>query len=651
MDMYQKLRNLSPAISSIKDEDQTWTIENLRQHLQIAIELEHSTIPPYLCALYSIAQGKNPEAVRLIHSVIMDEMLHMTLAANVLNAIGGAPSLNTPDFIPSYPMSLPHSKRDFTVHLARFCPDTVKTFLNIERPAKRDAPSQSNNYETIGQFYQAIEDGLKHLCKGDRYFINDDAKQVTPELFYGGGDGGIVVVKNLESALKALSVIVSQGEGVDRTIFDGGDLLFDDDRDLAHYFRFNEIYLGQRYTCEDNPDSYPSGQELAVDWDASYPMRCDPKTDDYPAGSELRQKSDQFNGHYTSLLQMLHQAYNGEPQSLRAAVGAMYELKYQAIALMRIPFGDKGETAGPSFEFHPSVSINEISTTENAYPGDCIVNEKLSGPRLPTIPACLSMPFYYSSLTNCAVFYRVDPCRLSPYLKNKGVEAVLFDAKGVVSFNYQLYTAQFDWGMSVVSEVELNILVYPTSEASKVPEELSFQEFVLGNEQTKNMGYWRMHVPCDNEHAIDAGRRLFDEPKFQTTFTTELPSLNDEGSSGSRLWKFTCRDPAFPESDGHCIFSCEADLRKLDAIAANCSPITVYGFYKKKLVGARWNILQPFSTYFIDSNEHKRIKLSYGQSTHKMKEDMNILIGNSPAVALQTLQSPPVSIQSRAYYA
>ena len=30
------------------------SIDGLRQHLQWALELEHSTIPPYLCALYSI---------------------------------------------------------------------------------------------------------------------------------------------------------------------------------------------------------------------------------------------------------------------------------------------------------------------------------------------------------------------------------------------------------------------------------------------------------------------------------------------------------------------------------------------------------------------------------------------------------------------
>ena len=32
------------------------TIKDLHEHLQWAIELEHATIPPYLCALYSIKE-------------------------------------------------------------------------------------------------------------------------------------------------------------------------------------------------------------------------------------------------------------------------------------------------------------------------------------------------------------------------------------------------------------------------------------------------------------------------------------------------------------------------------------------------------------------------------------------------------------------
>ena len=51
----------------------------LKQTLQNAIELEHSTIPPYLQALYSIKTGANLEVAKLIRSVVTEEMLHLSL--------------------------------------------------------------------------------------------------------------------------------------------------------------------------------------------------------------------------------------------------------------------------------------------------------------------------------------------------------------------------------------------------------------------------------------------------------------------------------------------------------------------------------------------------------------------------------------------
>src|SRR5258705_12178811 len=84
------------------------SLKSLREHLQWAIELEHSTIPPYLCALYSIEQDHNLEAVEVISSVLVEEMLHTTLAANLLNAVGGQPQLDNQKMLPGYPRPLPH---------------------------------------------------------------------------------------------------------------------------------------------------------------------------------------------------------------------------------------------------------------------------------------------------------------------------------------------------------------------------------------------------------------------------------------------------------------------------------------------------------------------------------------------------------------
>ncbi len=69
------------------------SLHSLRAHLQTAIEIEWSTIPPYLCALWSLGDEHNRPAATCIRDVVMEEMLHLTLAANVLNALGGEPCL------------------------------------------------------------------------------------------------------------------------------------------------------------------------------------------------------------------------------------------------------------------------------------------------------------------------------------------------------------------------------------------------------------------------------------------------------------------------------------------------------------------------------------------------------------------------------
>ena len=142
------------------------TLESLRERLQWAIELEHFTLPPYLCALYSLDAVRNPEAAKAVASVLVEEMLHMTLAANLLNAIGGRPQLDTPQMLQVYPrclphgVCLPHGDRSFEVPLLPFGPEALDVFLKIEQPATRGDQPESDRYETIGQFYEAVRDGL-----------------------------------------------------------------------------------------------------------------------------------------------------------------------------------------------------------------------------------------------------------------------------------------------------------------------------------------------------------------------------------------------------------------------------------------------------------------------------------------------------------
>jgi len=78
----------------------------LEEGLQAAIQLEMSTIPPYLYAAWSIDESADPSGTReVILQIAREEMLHMGIACNLLAAIGGQPRIV--QVAPSYPTRLP----------------------------------------------------------------------------------------------------------------------------------------------------------------------------------------------------------------------------------------------------------------------------------------------------------------------------------------------------------------------------------------------------------------------------------------------------------------------------------------------------------------------------------------------------------------
>src|SRR5262249_7915618 len=129
------------------------TVESLHRHLQWAIEVEHGTLPPSLCALYSMTEGAKEEAAEVVHSVFMEEMPHLTMAANILNAVGGRPVLDAPSLLPRFPTYLPHSNKAFQVPLLKFSPEAIDVFLQIERPGEHEGLPEDNQVGTNGQFY------------------------------------------------------------------------------------------------------------------------------------------------------------------------------------------------------------------------------------------------------------------------------------------------------------------------------------------------------------------------------------------------------------------------------------------------------------------------------------------------------------------
>ena len=263
---------------------------------------------------------------------------------------------------PSYPAYLPDGETDFSVDLQRFSPEAVETFLRIERPAgtervvartitrdphpegieaaRVDGESDEHFY-SIGEFYTAIEAGLRllHAQMGDKLFSGDPAKQIGPEYYYSGG-GGLIAVHDIDTALAALELIAEQGEGIN-------DHIFDDDGEIAHYYRFHQLVAG-RYYQEGDTAHAPTGGPVAVDWSGVHPVRRNARLADFPAGP-LRDTAATFNLDYARFLQSLTRAFGGAPELFIPAVGEMFRLKDSFGQLVRSPLGN-GENAAPTFE-------------------------------------------------------------------------------------------------------------------------------------------------------------------------------------------------------------------------------------------------------------------------------------------------------------
>jgi hypothetical protein len=274
-------------------EEAITTVESLRDHLYHAIQVELSTIPLYLYPAYSIkTQGYSQwspgmSAFRTIRSVVIEEMLHLCLARNLMVAVGGGDAVRfyDADMVPTYPSDMLHRKPRLPLHLEP-CSTSLMTdtFMPLELPAKDAAPPQGGEYNTLGQFYAAIRLGFEYLDGelGPALWANRH-----PDLQYYSGywnqDGGgePIVVCDLASACDAIDTIVEQGEGAK-----SGDPNVPLDpsapkagfEELSHYAKFGRIaqgidLIGETWPVPTDPtaDLYdgPVG-ELARFFDAAY---------------------------------------------------------------------------------------------------------------------------------------------------------------------------------------------------------------------------------------------------------------------------------------------------------------------------------------------------------------------------------------------
>ncbi|WP_199846669.1 ferritin-like domain-containing protein [Streptomyces sp. CB01201] len=216
----------------------------IRGALQTAVALEHSTMPLYCAAMYSLEVQNYPYYI--IRSVLMEEIVHMAIAANMVAALGGSPDIK--GLAPAYATrGLPRGVApDLPVILARLSPRSLENFMRLEAPGfMLNSRQRAGVYPTIGAFYDAIREAID----ANKDAVRRAVRAGGPANQVGGNLGYLTfeaddTVDPVEQFHAALDVITEQGEGQGTGSVEAGEEF---QREGSHNARFAELRYGRRY--------------------------------------------------------------------------------------------------------------------------------------------------------------------------------------------------------------------------------------------------------------------------------------------------------------------------------------------------------------------------------------------------------------------
>ena len=331
----------------------TRDIQWIRGALQTAVTIEHATMPIYSAAMYSL-ELQNYPAYNTLRSVLMEEMLHMAAAANMLAGLGARPRIKSLDPT-SLSRGLPGNVAPgLRARCARLSRRQLDAFMRIEAPqnlllGETAVGDCITEFPTIGAFYQAIQDAI--VTNADAVVAAARGPMRANQV---GGNLGYACIDPdsrqdlIEQFLSSIDLIRDQGEGSGSTRNAGAA----SDEELSHYARFAELRYGRRYT---GPGSSQDDTDIAegqrrhfqgdpVTWPRVINMLAVPD-DGYravlqrdPARAEVQQALLDFDQSYTRMLQALDDCWNGPVEQAWPSLGrAVYEMnELRVVSCFRI---------------------------------------------------------------------------------------------------------------------------------------------------------------------------------------------------------------------------------------------------------------------------------------------------------------------------
>ncbi|MFF2201215.1 ferritin-like protein [Streptomyces sp. NPDC058145] len=295
----------------------------IRSALQTAIELEHSTLPVYTAAMLSL-EVQNFTSYNTIRSVLMEEMVHMSIAANMLAAIGGRPRIK--DLDPKFPShGLPGGvEPDLHFGLAKLSKPQLRNFMRLESPLFLLPEEYGHeDFPTIGKLYARIRDAIVANAAELRAAVQGGgvANQVGDNI----GFKTIVPtpgVDPVDQLLEGIDEILQQGEGAaSGTIRTGAAYQHEE----SHYGKFAELWYGRTYrepepAVELTPETEAVHfQGARIDWPSVVNTLAVP-ADGYdkllaedPDGKEISEALLVFDQDYSGMMAHLDAMWNGDP--------------------------------------------------------------------------------------------------------------------------------------------------------------------------------------------------------------------------------------------------------------------------------------------------------------------------------------------------
>ncbi|CAG8496936.1 10424_t:CDS:10 [Ambispora leptoticha] len=326
------------------------TLDSLYELLKIALQIEFSTIPPYLYSMYSIKPGTSisDEVRNHIRNVVAEEMLHLSLVANLIVAIGRQPIFYSPEVIPFYPNPFPHFQQgEIILHLSKADKSALETFVKIEAPEKRPLTQETKltdeiNIISVGDLYMKIESLFIELDKEINYNTHF---QLCPGMGYAPTahtpEEGLIVVKNLNDVKRAIDLIIIQGEGSPEKSENSSGESNKDEKQKSHYQIFKE--------CLKLIDEQKSDYHL-------WPVMEDPLSTSYTDPNILAAVTA-FNAAYSYLLLLLQTVWRTDGQKKKNLImGGMPALMHgvlKPIATFLAETPISADThAGATFEYY-----------------------------------------------------------------------------------------------------------------------------------------------------------------------------------------------------------------------------------------------------------------------------------------------------------